>query len=166
MTEQTYAVRLGNRLREVRRDRALTSADVQARTGGLITAATICAYERGDRAISAYKLSVLAEVYGASPATLVAIEVSTGTVRFPVDETPRDVRIDLHQLSTVAKAQAGPVVRYLTATRLTARTSPTTTVLDRREIRKLAVLLAITPGTLISSLAEWGILAGGRPISA
>lgn len=85
MGEQEYLVRLGRRLREVRRRQGLSLKVVEAMTNGEFKASALGAYERAQRAISVARLQRLAAVY-----------------RFPVDrllpdEDVEDIVIDLRE---------------------------------------------------------------------
>src|SRR5690606_22454217 len=58
--EEALQRALGARLREARRARGLTLQDVEERSGGRWKAVVIGSYERGDRAVSAARLTELA----------------------------------------------------------------------------------------------------------
>ncbi|WP_083441254.1 helix-turn-helix domain-containing protein [Nitriliruptor alkaliphilus] len=63
---------LGRRLREARRARGLTLQDVEDRSGGRWKAVVIGSYERGDRAVSAARLTELASFLEVEVAELLA----------------------------------------------------------------------------------------------
>jgi transcriptional regulator with XRE-family HTH domain len=62
--EQDYLVRLGHRLRDVRRQLGLSLKVVEAMTEGEFKASALGAYERAQRTISVARLQRLAHVYG------------------------------------------------------------------------------------------------------
>ena len=62
--------RIGERLRDVRRQRRLSLEDVQAASGGEFKVSVLGAYERGQRGIRVDRLMRLAEIYGVNPAEL------------------------------------------------------------------------------------------------
>jgi len=66
-----YSRELGTRLREARRKAGLSLADVQAKTGGRVSAEAVGSYERSERQVSLEKFIALAVLYGVSPADLV-----------------------------------------------------------------------------------------------
>ncbi|MFT4744307.1 MAG: transcriptional regulator with XRE-family HTH domain [Nitriliruptoraceae bacterium] len=59
----SYAVELGERLRNVRQQQQLSLHDVEARSEGELKASVVGAYERGERAVSVARLRTLAEFY-------------------------------------------------------------------------------------------------------
>ena len=77
----SYQVRLGARLRAVRRRQGLRLQDVEERSEGHFKAVVVGSYERGDRAVSAHKLAALASFYGVPVAELL-----------PEDESPKGLR--------------------------------------------------------------------------
>jgi transcriptional regulator with XRE-family HTH domain len=89
----TYQVRLGARLRAVRRAQGLRLQDVEERSEGRFKAVVVGSYERGDRAVSAHKLAALASFYEVPVAELL-----------PEDEWPRarlregTLAVDVQQL--------------------------------------------------------------------
>src|SRR5947199_4793112 len=75
----TYARRVGQRLRAIRRQKRLSLQEVEAASTQEFKASVLGAYERGERAISVPRLQRLARFYNV-----------------PVDQLlPRDVDIDL-----------------------------------------------------------------------
>ena len=62
-TAGSYQQRLGAKLRAVRRERGLRLQDVEELSEGRFKAVVIGSYERGDRAVSAHKLALLADFY-------------------------------------------------------------------------------------------------------
>lgn len=59
----TTGIRVGERLRAIRRQKGLSLHDVEARSGLEFKASVLGAYERGERAISVPRLLRLAEIY-------------------------------------------------------------------------------------------------------
>lgn len=59
-----YNERVGERLRSIRRQRAMSLQDVHRATGGEFKAAVLGAYERGERSVSVPRLHRLAICYG------------------------------------------------------------------------------------------------------
>src|SRR5438270_13304758 len=60
---QTYARRVGQRLRAIRRQKGLSLQDVEAMSGHEFKASVLGAYERGERIISVPRLQRLAGYY-------------------------------------------------------------------------------------------------------
>ena len=59
----SHGVKVGDRLRAIRRQKGLSLHDVEARSGLEFKASVLGAYERGERAISVPRLLRLAEIY-------------------------------------------------------------------------------------------------------
>lgn len=90
-----YAVRLGERLRNVRQQQGLSLHDVEASSGGRMKASVVGAYERGERAVSVARLRTLADFYRV-PITRLLPEPAT----LPLNEgRGHGLRIDLTRLS-------------------------------------------------------------------
>jgi transcriptional regulator with XRE-family HTH domain len=68
--EEALQRALGARLRQARRARGLTLQDVEDRSGGRWKAVVIGSYERGDRSVSAARLTELASFLGVEVADL------------------------------------------------------------------------------------------------
>ena len=58
-----YSIRLGERIRVIRRQKRLSLQDVEARSEAEFKASVLGAYERGERAVSVPRLHRLAEFY-------------------------------------------------------------------------------------------------------
>ena len=67
---KSYALAVGARLRQVRRERGLSLMGIEQKTDGHFKAAVIGSYERADRAVTVSRLAELAEFYGLTPAEL------------------------------------------------------------------------------------------------
>lgn len=81
--EQDYLLRLGRRLRDVRRQLGLSLKVVEAMTDGEFKASALGAYERAQRTISVARLQRLAHLYGMTvdrllPADQVVIDLRDG----------------------------------------------------------------------------------------
>jgi transcriptional regulator with XRE-family HTH domain len=75
----SYAVELGERLRNVRQQQQLSLHDVEARSEGQLKASVVGAYERGERAVSVARLRTLAEFYHVPVSSL--LPSTNGSVR-------------------------------------------------------------------------------------
>lgn len=69
----TYAVALGERLRNVRQQQELSLHDVEERSDGELKASVVGAYERGERAVSVARLRALAQFYGVPVSSLLPV---------------------------------------------------------------------------------------------
>src|ERR1041385_3928957 len=63
VTDLTYAVKVGSRLRAIRKQKRLSLQDVEASSTQEFKASVLGAYERGERAISVPRLQRLARFY-------------------------------------------------------------------------------------------------------
>lgn len=63
----SYNQRLGENLRAQRQKVGVSLADVQLQTGGVFKGSVLGAYERGDRAMTVHRLSLLCSFYGVHP---------------------------------------------------------------------------------------------------
>src|SRR5215213_4678555 len=61
--DPTYAVKVGSRLRAIRKQKRLSLQEVEASSGQEFKASVLGAYERGERAISVPRLQRLARFY-------------------------------------------------------------------------------------------------------
>lgn len=105
----SYQQRLGSKLRTVRRARGLRLQDVEELSEGRFKAVVVGSYERGDRAVSAHKLALLAAFYEVPVVDLL-----------PDEERPRRRRsddtlvIDLQRLRDQADdAELAPLLRLV-----------------------------------------------------
>jgi transcriptional regulator with XRE-family HTH domain len=62
-TDGDFGRRLGEHLREIRRKKGTSLADVESASGGEFKASVLGAYERGERALSVGRLARLAAIY-------------------------------------------------------------------------------------------------------
>ena len=83
---QTQLLTLQNRLRMIRESKKLTLAQVAALSKGQLSSIALGSYERGDRAVSANKLILIAELYSVPVTELFApSEVYMSETRVSVD---------------------------------------------------------------------------------
>ena len=101
-----HAVRLGARLRSIRRQQGLSLADVEQASGGQWKAVVVGAYERADRAASVERLAGLADFYGVPLADLLPEPVQR-----PTRDDPDRVTLDLTRMGHDDPALA-PVARF------------------------------------------------------
>ncbi|HEX4904956.1 MAG TPA: helix-turn-helix transcriptional regulator, partial [Acidimicrobiales bacterium] len=117
-----YAVKVGGRLRAIRKQKRLSLQDVEASSEQEFKASVLGAYERGERAISVPRLQRLARFYSVPVDQLLpredevgpdsVIDLESGTVtRTAPDESK--VIIDLHRLQSMSTGEAQLLTRYL-----------------------------------------------------
>ena len=124
----TYTLRVGERLRAIRRQQRLSLQDVEAASSKEFKASVLGAYERGERAISVPRLQRLARFYkvpvdqllppdegpdfnAGSPAEPPAVTGDTVPVQHSFDAD--GVAIDLRRLDQLSGPEAEMLARYL-----------------------------------------------------
>jgi transcriptional regulator with XRE-family HTH domain len=146
------AERLGSHLRRLRRQKGLSLLDVQALSEGTFKASVLGAYERGERAISAIRLSALASLYRLP---LQAMLPSEGA-----SSAEGSFAVDLAQLERADTPEAKIIARFIK--RLQAqRRDWTGTVFRMRTSDGVALAAALdrTPADVAKLLDELGIRA-------
>jgi len=145
------AERLGSHLRRLRRQKGLSLLDVQALSEGGFKASVLGAYERGERAISAIRLSDLANLYRLP---LQAMLPTDGAARVE-GAAPA---IDLERLDRSDKPEAKAIGRFVK--RLQAqRQDWTGTVFRMRasDVVALGAALDRSPADVAKLIDELGI---------
>src|SRR5437667_8321126 len=118
MTTPTYAQAVGERLRNVRIQKALSLHDVELTSQEEFKASVLGAYERGERAISVPRLQRLARFYTVPVDQLLPREDADvrGDVVDLTEASPdsqRPVTIDLQRLRELDSPTSQMLVRYL-----------------------------------------------------
>jgi transcriptional regulator with XRE-family HTH domain len=120
--------RLGAALRSARKRRKLSLADVARRSANHFTASALGAYERGDRAITVERLSRLADVYGETPARLLAGDPDPTIDLDRIERgDPHGLVLDLSRLRAAEEPGALAVMEFATAIKA-MRKEPTTSI--------------------------------------
>lgn len=148
---------LGDRLRRVRRARGLTLQDVEDRSDGRWKAVVVGSYERGDRAVSAVKLTELADFYDVPVSDL----LDDGNGR-PLGGPLGVPRLDADEVSRRAQEEPAvtPLARLLQHVRW-QRGDHRSGVLAVRDsdLHGLAVVLGIAPESLTDWLEAHGLVS-------
>jgi len=164
----TYAVKVGGRLRAIRRQKRLSLQDVEAGSDQEFKASVLGAYERGERAISVPRLQRLARYYAVpvdqllprdddelSPDTVIDLDEGTVTGR-PIEDTP--VTIDLTRLSELNSTEAELLARYLGMIQVQRGDFNGRVLTIRRDdLRAIACLLDTVPDGARPRLDELGL---------
>lgn len=116
-----YAIRVGGRLRAIRKQKRLSLQDVEADSGQEFKASVLGAYERGERAISVPRLQRLARFYNVPVDQLLppdgdGPEVIDLDAEAAADRAADDVggvTIDLTRLETLGDDEARLLSRFL-----------------------------------------------------
>jgi len=167
----TYASRVGERLRSIRRQKQLSLQEVELASGQEFKASVLGAYERGERVISVPRLQRLARLYlvpvdqllpptpGGGPHTDVGggnggPDVSSPPARWGATTTDK-ITFDLTRFGAVDDAQLAMVFRYLKAI-MVQRQDFNGRVLTIRgdDIRAIAGLFGVEPAELTRRLDD------------
>lgn len=158
-------MRVGERLRAIRRQKGLSLHDVEARSGMEFKASVLGAYERGERAISVPRLLRLAEIYDVPsdqllPRLLEAeIDLAAGEAR-SVDLMAEGFTIDLQRLHDLDEPESAILSRYATSIQLERQDFNGRLLTIRRDdLRVLAAVLGKTVDELGKRFAQLGLCA-------
>jgi transcriptional regulator with XRE-family HTH domain len=161
-----YAVKVGGRLRAIRKQKRLSLQDVEATSDQEFKASVLGAYERGERAISVPRLQRLARFYAVpvdqllprdddAPGEVIDLEAGTVTAR-AIDDSK--VTIDLGRLSEMGSADAQLLTRYLGYIQVQRGDFNGRMLTVRRDdLRAIACLLDVNPDVARGKLDELGL---------
>jgi transcriptional regulator with XRE-family HTH domain len=168
VADLTYAVKVGGRLRAIRKQKRLSLQEVEAGSTHEFKASVLGAYERGERAISVPRLQRLARYYSVPVDQLLprddeelgadtVIDLDEGTVTARViDDHP--VTIDLHSLASMESAEAELLTRYLGMIQVQRGDFNGRMLTVRRDdLRAMACLLDTVPDGARAKLDELGL---------
>ena len=161
-----YAVKVGSRLRAIRKQKRLSLQDVEASSDQEFKASVLGAYERGERAISVPRLQRLARFYAVPVDQLLpredevgpdaVIDLDTGTVSRGPDDSK--VIIDLHRLQSMDSGDAQLLTRYLGYIQVQRGDFNGRMLTVRRDdLRAIACLLDVNPDLARAKLDELGL---------
>jgi transcriptional regulator with XRE-family HTH domain len=168
IADLTYAVKVGARLRAIRKQKRLSLQDVEAASDQEFKASVLGAYERGERAISVPRLQRLGRFYNVpvdqllpgdgeqSMETVINLDEGTISGARPFDEAP--VTIDLHRLSEMGTDDAVLLTRYLGMIQVQRGDFNGRMLTIRRDdLRAIACLLDTVPDAARTKLDELGL---------
>jgi transcriptional regulator with XRE-family HTH domain len=164
----TYARRVGERLRNVRRQQRLSLQAVEASSGQEFKASVLGAYERGERAISVPRLQRLAKFYNVPVDQLLpkdaGAEPDWSTVGDEeidlrqMDDEDGKVTIDLLSLDADDAPERNLLGRYLSTIQVQRQDFNGRVLTIRREdLRAISCLLDVQPGMIRRRLGELGL---------
>lgn len=153
---ENYSLRVGERLRLVRRQKRMSLQEVEAESGHEFKASVLGAYERGERAISVPRLSRLARFYEVPVGQLLprgdGITEDSGTI------LERQVTINLDRLARVPGAEAAVLGRFLTMIQGQRREFNGSSLTIRRDdLRTIACILDTALDDVADRLDELGV---------
>ena len=164
--DPTYAVKVGSRLRAIRKQKRLSLQEVEASSGQEFKASVLGAYERGERAISVPRLQRLARFYNVpvdqllprddadlGPDSVIDLERGAVLAARPNDDGP--VTIDLVRLEGLGTPEAQVLGRYLGMIQVQRGDFNGRMLTVRRDdLRAIAALLDATPEAARRKLDE------------
>jgi transcriptional regulator with XRE-family HTH domain len=152
-----YVELVGEKLRRLRQDRALSLQEVCDRSGGSFVVSTLSAYERGKRSLSLERLLELAEIYGLAPTSL--LEVDDNSELMGSLNRNRPLRLRLENLQRLTEDERRPLENYLAFLR-NLRNDPSTEILTirRDDLAYLSGLYGVRPQALKDRLEAEGII--------
>ena len=157
-----YNVRVGERLRAIRRQKKLSLQEVEAISHEEFKASVLGAYERGERSISLPRLRRLADFYDVPIEQLLPKEVQLADGRSA--STSSKLAIDLVKLATIDGPGFATLSRYLLMIQV-QRGDFNGKVLTVRadDVRAIAVMLDVAIDDVRVHLEEIGILFHSSP---
>jgi transcriptional regulator with XRE-family HTH domain len=157
-----YNVRVGERLRAIRRQKKLSLQEVESISHEEFKASVLGAYERGERSISLPRLRRLADFYDVPIEQLLPKEVELGDRRSA--STSSKLAIDLVKLATIDGPGFATLSRYLSMIQV-QRGDFNGKVLTVRadDVRAIAVMLDVAIDDVRVHLEEIGILFHSSP---
>ena len=157
-----YNVRVGERLRAIRRQKKLSLQEVEANSHEEFKASVLGAYERGERSISLPRLRRLADLYDVPIQQLLPKEVELADGRSSTESTK--LAIDLVKLANIDGPGFATLSRYLSMIQV-QRGDFNGKVLTVRadDVRAIAVMLDVAIADVRTHLEEIGILFHASP---
>ena len=168
-----YAVRVGERLRSLRKQKRLSLQAVEAGSGLEFKASVLGAYERGERAISVPRLQRLARYYNVPVDQLLPRDLGsdlgpyTGEDDIDIDlhaeeassgRLPAKMMIDLVALERLDAPEKDLLRRYLGMIQVQRQDFNGRVLTIRAEdVKVLALMLEATPASLQRRLEELGL---------
>jgi len=168
-----YAVRVGERLRSLRKQKRLSLQAVEAGSGLEFKASVLGAYERGERAISVPRLQRLARYYNVPVDQLLprdlgsdlgpytgedAIDIDLRAEEESTSRLPAKMVIDLVALERVDAPEKDLLRRYLGMIQVQRQDFNGRVLTIRAEdVKVLALMLEATPASLQRRLEELGL---------
>ena len=157
-----YNVRVGERLRAIRRQKKMSLQEVEANSHEEFKASVLGAYERGERSISLPRLRRLADLYDVPIQQLLPKEVELADGRSSTESTK--LAIDLVKLANIEGSGFATLSRYLSMIQV-QRGDFNGKVLTVRadDVRAIAVMLDVAIADVRTHLEEIGILFHASP---
>lgn len=156
----SYAVLVGERLRNIRLQKGLSLHQVESASVSEFKASVLGAYERGERSISVPRLQRLARFYQVPVDQLLPKDPGDTDPAPGPQALPDKIRIDLHQLDLMVGPEKGVIQRYLNLVQM-QRGDFNGRVLTIRDddLKALASVLSISVETLTAKIDDLAVKA-------
>lgn len=152
----TYAQRVGERLRNIRKQKGLSLQDVEVMSNHVFKASVLGAYERGERSISVPRLQKLASFYEVPSEQLLPAEAGMRRASFTHEG---GISLDLTRLHELDETEYEPVRRYVSMIQVQRQDFNGKVLTIRRDdLRALSCLFEMTPDELETRLEDLGVL--------
>ncbi|MDX2381176.1 MAG: helix-turn-helix domain-containing protein [Acidimicrobiia bacterium] len=154
--------RVGELLREVRKQRRLALQEVEAQTGEEFKASVVGAYERGERSLSLPRLARLAEFYEVPIGRLLPGRDAGASAADETPQHPARLMIDLVALAAFEGDPSVTLRRFLRGLQMERGDLRGSTIAVRHSDRSaIAAILDVPVDELDDRLAMRGLLVGG-----
>lgn len=156
----SYAVKVGERLRNIRLQKGLSLNDVETASKKEFKASVLGAYERGERSISVPRLQRLAIFYGVPVDHLLPKDLEDEDTKELQIQIPEKIRIDLQRLQVIDAPEKMVLQRYLNTVQM-QRGDFNGKILTIRsdDLRAIASVLDLTPESLFGRIENLGLKA-------
>ena len=153
-----YRRQVGERVRQIRRQKRLSLQDVESRSEGEFKASVLGAYERGERAISVPRLQRMAHFYDVPVDQLLPTQEDAPGVASQ-RSMPEKVVLDLTSLRNAEGPESEMIGRYLTIIQVKRQDFNGRVLTIRREDQQaLAAILGTGVEESVSRLRQLGLL--------
>jgi|TARA_B100000959_G_scaffold276831_1_gene332276 transcriptional regulator with XRE-family HTH domain len=157
--DRQYRRQVGERIRQIRRQKRLSLQDVEARSEAEFKASVLGAYERGERAISVPRLQRMARFYDVPVDQLLPVADDDPGVPSDGASAPQKVVIDLVKLREAEGPEAEMVTRYMSIIQVKRQDFNGRVLTIRRDdLQALAAILGSGVEETIPRLDELGLL--------
>ena len=159
-----YCRQVGERIRQIRRQKRLSLQDVEARSDAEFKASVLGAYERGERAISVPRLQRMARFYDVPVDQLLPAGDDDPGVSGDGSVAEQKVVIDLAKLREAEGPEAEMVTRYMTIIQVKRQDFNGRVLTIRRDdLQALSAILGAGVEETIPRLDELGLLFRPEP---
>lgn len=160
-TRVAYGRIVGERLRQIRRQKRLSLQDVESESNQEFKASVLGAYERGERAISVPRLHRLAQFYKVPVDQLLPGSDDPDEAERTRREDARSAKIDLTRLEKLSGAEAQMLNRYLHMIQVQRQDFNGRVLTIRRDdMRAIACILGVNEESADRRLEELGLRMG------